>query len=574
MNEELITLTLQEEDSLSLTTDEYIKGDKGDAATVSVGKTTTGEPGTDASVVNSGDEHAAILDFTIPRGEIGRTATVAVGNVSQGAEKTLPIITNTGTANDAVFDFTIPKGDTGKRSTIAVGTVTTGSPDSAVVITNIGTDTDAIFDISIPKGTKGDKGDTGEDFHITKTYPSIAEMEADIDNIEEGDFVIIASNVEDEDNSKLFVKTDSAFKLLTDLSGAQGFKGDPGKAATITVGGTTTIEPSSSAAVINTGDENAAVLQFSIPKGDKGDGATIKVGTVTTVQDGVAHVTNSGDELNAVFDFDIPQGTAATIKVGTVTTGAEGTEAIVTNSGTTGDAVFNFTIPKGDTGKPLQILGVYDTLAELKAAHPTGNVGDAYMAAGALYMWLASSTDWKYCGELRGPTGETGQNATIKIGTVVTGDTSSVTNSGTETDAVLDFVLQKGDKGDPLTYEDLTKEQVNEIIDGIIARADYATKSYVVARRTVTTGTILADTQYWSEGVYKQLETTYPTKNYDIEVALARTASDTQKSAWFNAAFMGDSASNWLYATGTVPTADIPVLITIYDKRTVEEATE
>ena len=92
MNEELITLTLQEEDSLSLTTDEYIKGDKGDAATVTVGKTTTGEPGTDASVVNSGDEHAAILDFTIPRGEVGRTATVAVGNVSQGAERRYPLL--------------------------------------------------------------------------------------------------------------------------------------------------------------------------------------------------------------------------------------------------------------------------------------------------------------------------------------------------------------------------------------------------------------------------------------------------------------------------------------------------
>lgn len=574
MNEELITLTLQEEDSLSLTTDEYIKGDKGDAATIAVGKTTTGEPGTDASVVNSGDEHTAVFDFTIPRGEVGRTATVAVGNVTQGAEKTMPIITNTGTVNDAVFDFTIPKGDTGRRSTIAVGTVTTGSPDSAVVITNIGTDTDAIFDISIPKGTKGDKGDTGEDFHITKTYPSIAEMEADIDNIKEGDFVIIASNVEDEDNSKLFVKTDSAFKLLTDLSGAQGIKGDPGKAATITVGETTTVEPSSSAAVINTGTENAAVLKFSIPKGDKGDGATIKVGTVTTTQDGTAQVKNSGSELNAVFDFNIPQGAAATIKVGTVTTGAEGTDVIVKNSGTTGDAVFDFTIPKGDTGKPLQILGVYDTLAELKAAHPTGKIGDAYMAGGALYMWLSTSTDWKYCGELRGPTGDPGQNATIKIGTVASGDTVSVVNSGTETNAVLDFVIQKGDKGDPFTYEDLTKEQFNEIIDGIISRADYATKSFVVARRTVETGTIWADAQYWSEKIYKQLETEYPTKSYDIEVTLAKTASADQKSAWFNAAFMGDNTSNWLEATGTAPTIDIPVLITIYDKRIAEEATE
>lgn len=57
-----------------------------------------------------------------------------------------------------------------------------------------------------------------------------------------------------------------------------------------------------------------------------------------------------------------------------------------------------------------------------------------------------------------GPQGPAGQAATIQIGSVTSGDAPAVTNSGTETDAVLDFVLQqgatgpqgpKGDKGDP-----------------------------------------------------------------------------------------------------------------------------
>lgn len=39
------------------------------AATVEVGTVTTGEPGTEASVTNSGTENAAVLDFTIPRGD-------------------------------------------------------------------------------------------------------------------------------------------------------------------------------------------------------------------------------------------------------------------------------------------------------------------------------------------------------------------------------------------------------------------------------------------------------------------------------------------------------------------------
>ena len=47
------------------------KGDTGAAATVTVGTVTTGEPGTDAIVTNSGTENAAVLNFTIPIGATG-----------------------------------------------------------------------------------------------------------------------------------------------------------------------------------------------------------------------------------------------------------------------------------------------------------------------------------------------------------------------------------------------------------------------------------------------------------------------------------------------------------------------
>ena len=46
-----------------------------------------------------------------------------------------------------------------------------------------------------------------------------------------------------------------------------------------------------------------------------------------------------------------------------------------------------------------------------------------------------------------GPQGPAGQAATIQIGSVTSGDAPAVTNSGTETDAVLDFVLQQGPAG-------------------------------------------------------------------------------------------------------------------------------
>lgn len=48
-------------------------GKDGAAATVAVGTVTTGEPGTQASVTNSGTENAAVLDFVIPQGERGES---------------------------------------------------------------------------------------------------------------------------------------------------------------------------------------------------------------------------------------------------------------------------------------------------------------------------------------------------------------------------------------------------------------------------------------------------------------------------------------------------------------------
>lgn len=77
-------------------------------------------------------------------------------------------------------------------------------------------------------GAKGDKGDAGKDFSIYKTYPSISAMESDASNVPEGEFVLIASDVEDTDNAKLYVKSNTGFVYLTDLSGATGIKGEKG----------------------------------------------------------------------------------------------------------------------------------------------------------------------------------------------------------------------------------------------------------------------------------------------------------------------------------------------------------
>lgn len=120
-------------------------------------------------------------------------------------------------------------------------------------------------------GPKGEKGNTGEGFSIFKTYASVAAMNADKANVQQGKFVLIASNTEDVDNAKLYVKGATDFTFLTDLSGAQGIKGEKGNTGATGPQGPQGLK----------GDTGATGPQGSQgPKGDKGDtGETVRVGT-------------------------------------------------------------------------------------------------------------------------------------------------------------------------------------------------------------------------------------------------------------------------------------------------------
>ena len=91
-----------------------LAGPRGVAGTIEVGTVTTGAAGSPADVRNSGDEHDAILDFTIPQGARGNAATVRIGNVEMVESDEPPEVTNSGTATDAVFNFKIPRGPVGE----------------------------------------------------------------------------------------------------------------------------------------------------------------------------------------------------------------------------------------------------------------------------------------------------------------------------------------------------------------------------------------------------------------------------------------------------------------------------
>ena len=65
----------------------------------------------------------------------------------------------------------------------------------------------------------------------------------------------------------------------------------------------------------------------------------------------------------------------------------------------------------GVDGTSVNILGSYNTLAELQAAHPTGNSGDAYIIDGDLYVWAVDDNQWENVGNIQGPAGVDGQDA-------------------------------------------------------------------------------------------------------------------------------------------------------------------
>ena len=141
------------------------------------------------------------------------------------------------------------------------------------------------------------------------------------------------------------------------LSVELGTPGAQGPAATIAVGTTTTLSPGAAATVVNAGTSSAAVFNFGIPAGLKGDTG------------------NTG-----------ATGTAATISVGSTTTGAAGSSASVTNSGTSSAAVFNFTIPRGDKG---------DT-GNTGATGATGAVGPGVATGGTTGQFLSKASGTNY----------------------------------------------------------------------------------------------------------------------------------------------------------------------------------
>ena len=210
------------------------------------------------------------------------------------------------------------------------------------------------------------------------------------------------------------------------------------------------------------------------PKGDKGDTGP-KGDTGATGARGATGATGPQGPAGPAGPKGEQGDTGATGATGA--RGATGAQGPIGPQGPAG--------PAGKDGTSLYIEDIYPTLAALKNAIPAGNNKMYYVQEdGECYIYSETSNDWVSVGALQGPigpqgpqgvqgpqgevgpkgdtgaTGATGPRgpqgekgadgaaATITVGTVTSGAAASVTNSGTTSAAVFDFVLPKGDKGE------------------------------------------------------------------------------------------------------------------------------
>jgi hypothetical protein len=222
----------------------------------------------------------------------------------------------------------------------------------------------------------------------------------------------------------------------TSIKGPTGNTGSPGTPATVSVKSVVAL-PAGQTPTVTDSNANASVceLNFGIPAGAAGAAATITVGAVTS---GAAPaVTNSGTSSAAVLNFTLQKGDKGDAGSG------------VTIKGTlTGTAT---ALPAGPAVGDMYILS-----APIPTAAPN-NTTTGTKTDGDGIVW--NGTAWTNVGQIRGPqgvkgdTGSTGTSATVSVVSTITGapGTQAVVTDGdaSPNNAALTFTIPQGAKGDP-----------------------------------------------------------------------------------------------------------------------------
>ena len=292
----------------------------------------------------------------------------------------------------------------------------------------------------------------GDAFTIVKTYPSIQAMEDDYNNpeVKTGQFVMIdTGDVENEEDSRLYLKGDTEWKFISDLSGAQGIQGLSAYQVAVQHG----FEGTEAEWLISLKGEKGETG----PKGDKGDtgekGATGERGPQGLQGErGLQGVQGEQGEPGIQGPIG-PKGEK----------GDQGEQGPQGPKGETGPQG-----PKGDTGSGLNIKGELDSEAGLPQE---GVSGDAWLISGNLYVYVGengnveSNPKWSNVGSIQGPAGPQGpkgeQGEPGPKGEP--GANGAPGEQGPKGDPG-----EKGEKGDPGSDASVTKQNVEAVLTGDI----------------------------------------------------------------------------------------------------------
>lgn len=318
----------------------------------------------------------------------------------------------------------------------------------------------------------------GDAFTIVKTYSSVQAMEDDYNNpeVKAGQFVMIdTGNVENEEDSRLYLKGNTEWKFISDLSGAQGIQGLSAYQVAVQHG----FEGTEAEWLISLKGEKGETG----PKGDKGDtgekGATGERGPQGLQGErGLQGVQGEKGEPGIQGPVG-PKGEQ----------GEQGIQGIQGPQGEPGPQG-----PKGDTGSGLNIKGELDSESQLPQE---GVSGDAWLIAGNLYVYVGengnveSNPKWSNVGSIQGPAGPQGP----------VGPKGEQGEPGPKGEPGADGAPgiqgpkgdpgQKGEKGDPGSDASVTKQNVEAVLTGDITSHNH--DSRYISKSNTSTYTPTAD---------------------------------------------------------------------------------
>lgn len=303
-------------------------------------------------------------------------------------------------------------------------------------------------------------------------------MQDDYNNpeVKKGQFVMIdIGDVENEEDSRLYLKGDTEWKFISDLSGAQGIQGLSAYQVAVQHG----FEGTEDEWLISLkGDKGETG-----PKGDKGEtgekGATGERGPQGLQgEKGLQGIQGEKGEPGIQGPVG-PKGEQ----------GEQGIQGIQGPQGEPGPQG-----PKGDTGSGLNIKGELDSESQLPQE---GVSGDAWLIAGNLYVFVGengnveSNPKWSNVGSIQGPAGPQGP----------VGPKGEQGEPGPKGEPGADGAPgaqgpkgdpgQKGEKGDPGSDASVTKQNVEAVLTGDITSHNH--DSRYISKSNTSTYTPTAD---------------------------------------------------------------------------------